>query len=195
MVDQDTPAGEIQAAVARSYEALAAVASRPQLFVSTPYGALNGQLGTLAATGIDALHLDVFKGEVPSAAALAALGNKTLVAGVVDGHNIWRNDLAASADKIAELQKSVAKLAVSTSTSTQHVPHDVDEETQLSAQLRSWLAFADQKAAEVVTLAGLLTDARQAVSSRPSTRPPASSPTAPQPKASAAPRSGPAPPP
>ena len=159
VVDQDTPEQEIQAAVARSYEVLSAAAQRPQLFVSTPYGALNGQLGTLAATHIDALHIDVFKGAVPSAAALAALGNKTLVAGVVDGHNIWRNDLAASADKIAELKKSVAKLAVSTSTSTQHVPHDVEEETQLSEQLRSWLAFADQKAVEVVTLAGLLTDA------------------------------------
>ena len=105
MADQDTPAEAVQAAVARSYEALSAAANRPQLFVSTPYGALNGQLGTLAATGIDALHLDVFKGAVPSAAALAALGSKTLVAGVVDGHNIWRNDLAASAEKIAELKK------------------------------------------------------------------------------------------
>ncbi len=159
VVDQDTSAGEIQAAVARSYEVLSAAPARPQLFVSTPYGALDGQLGTLAATGIDALHLDVFKGGVPSAAALAALGTKTLVAGVVDGHNIWRNDLQASADKIAELKKSVATLAISTSTSTQHVPHDVEEETQLSEQLRSWLAFADQKAVEVVALAGLLTDA------------------------------------
>ncbi|MDQ0849894.1 5-methyltetrahydropteroyltriglutamate--homocysteine methyltransferase [Arthrobacter sp. B3I9] len=166
VVDQDTPASEIQAAVARSYEALAAVADRPQLFVSTPYGALDGQLGTLAAAGIDALHLDVFKGGVPSAAALAALGDKTLVAGVVDGHNIWRNDLAASAEKIAELQKSVGKIAVSTSTSTQHVPHDVEEETQLSEQLRSWLAFADQKAVEVVTLAGLLTDPATGVQTR-----------------------------
>lgn len=159
VVDQDTSAEEIQAAVARSYEVLSAAANRPQLFVSTPYGAMNEQFSTLAASGIDALHIDVFKGAVPAAAELAALGNKTLVAGVVDGHNIWRNDLAASADKIAELKKSVAKLAVSTSTSTQHVPHDVNEEAQLSEQLRSWLAFADQKAVEVVTLAGVLTDA------------------------------------
>ncbi|MDN4646334.1 5-methyltetrahydropteroyltriglutamate--homocysteine S-methyltransferase [Arthrobacter sp. PsM3] len=166
VVDQDIPAGEIQAAVARSYEVLSAAASRPQLFVATPYGALNGQLGTLAATGIDALHLDVFKGEVPSAAALAALGETTLVAGVVDGHNIWRNDLAASAETIAELKKSVATLAVSTSTTTAHVPHDVEEEVQLSAQLRSWLAFADQKTTEVVTLAGLLTDPATGVQSR-----------------------------
>jgi 5-methyltetrahydropteroyltriglutamate--homocysteine methyltransferase len=159
VVDQDTSAADIQAAVARSYEVLSAAAKRPQLFVSTPYGALNEQFGTLAASGIDAVHIDVFKGAVPAAAELAALGNKTLVAGVVDGHNIWRNDLQASADKIAELKKSVAKLAISTSTSTQHVPHDVDEEVQLSQQLRSWLAFADQKAVEVVTLAGVLTDA------------------------------------
>jgi 5-methyltetrahydropteroyltriglutamate--homocysteine methyltransferase len=159
VVDQDTSAADIQAAVARSYEVLSAAAKRPQLFVSTPYGALNEQFSTLAASGIDAVHIDVFKGAVPAAAELAALGNKTLVAGVVDGHNIWRNDLQASADKIAELKKSVAKLAISTSTSTQHVPHDVDEEVQLSEQLRSWLAFADQKAVEVVTLAGVLTDA------------------------------------
>ena len=158
VVDQETPADEIQAAVARAYGELSAPGDRPQLFVSTPYGALDGQLGTLAATGVDALHLDVFKGEVPSAAALAALGDKTLVAGVVDGHNIWRNDLAASAAKIAQLKGAVGKLAISTSTSTAHVPHDAEEEVQLPAQLRSWLAFADQKAAEVVTLAGLLTD-------------------------------------
>ncbi len=166
VADQDTPAEEIQAAVARAYGELSAVAGRPQLFVSTPYGALDGQLGCLAATGIEALHLDVFKGAVPSAAALAALGNKTLVAGVVDGHNIWRNDLAASAAKIAELQQSVAKLAVSTSTTTAHVPHDVEEEVQLPDQLRSWLAFADQKTAEVVTLAGLLTDPATGAPSR-----------------------------
>ncbi len=158
VVDQDTPAGEVQAAVARAYEVLSAAANRPRLFVSTPYGALDRQLGTLAATGIDALHLDVFKGGVPAAAALAALGSTTLVAGVVDGHNIWRNDLAASAAKIAELRRSVATLAVSTSTTTAHVPHDVEEEVQLAPQLRSWLAFADQKTAEVVTLAGLLSD-------------------------------------
>ncbi len=158
VVDQVTPLTEVQAAVAESYEYLSAVPVRPALFVSTPYGALEGLLPTLAATGIDALHLDVFKGEVPAAADLAALSGKTLVAGLVDGHNIWRNDLASSAAKLDKLRKSGLTVAVSTSTSTQHVPHDVREETQLSAGLRSWLAFADQKTTEVVTLSGLLTD-------------------------------------
>ncbi|MGX5717623.1 5-methyltetrahydropteroyltriglutamate--homocysteine S-methyltransferase [Arthrobacter sp. MAHUQ-56] len=158
VVDQDTPAADIEAAVARAYEVLAGAANRPQILVSTPYGSLDAQLGTLAATNIDALHIDVFKGAVPSAAAMAGLGNKTLVAGIVDGHNIWRNDLAASAAKLDALKAAAGKLAVSTSTSTQHVPHDVAEESQLSEQLRSWLAFSDQKAVEVKTLASYLTD-------------------------------------
>src|SRR5699024_12268 len=101
---------------------------------------------------------DAFKGAVPSAAALAALGDKTLVAGVVDGHNIWRNDLAASAAKLDELKAAAGRVTVSTSTSTQHVPHDVTEEGQLSDDLRSWLAFADQKAVEVKALASYLAD-------------------------------------
>ncbi len=156
VADQSIAAEKIRAAVASAYAHLSAVAARPQLFVSTPYGDLGDRLETLAGTGIEALHLDLFKGTVPPAGALAGLGDTTLVAGLVDGHNIWRNDLQTSAEKIAELRRTVPNLAISTSTSTQHVPHDVDEEAQLPAELRSWLAFADQKATEVVTLAGLL---------------------------------------
>lgn len=158
VVDQDIPAEQLDAAVTRAYEVLTAAVERPQILVSTPYGSLDGQLGALAASNIEALHVDVFKGAAPSEAALAALGSKTLVAGVVDGHNIWRNDLAASAAVLDALKGSAARVTVSTSTSTQHVPHDVAEETKLSAQLKSWLAFADQKAVEVKTLASYLAD-------------------------------------
>ncbi len=156
VVDQDTPAAEIAAAVTQAYQVLTSAAARPQILVSSPYGALGDQLDALAASAIDALHLDVFKGAVPSAAALGSLGGKTVVAGVVDGHNIWRNDLAASAAVLDQLRAAGGSLAVSTSTSTQHVPHDVTEESQLSEQLRSWLAFADQKAVEVRALADYL---------------------------------------
>ncbi|QTF71285.1 5-methyltetrahydropteroyltriglutamate--homocysteine S-methyltransferase [Arthrobacter woluwensis] len=158
VVDQDIPAEQLDAAVTRAYEVLTAAVERPQILVSTPYGSLDGQLGALAASNIEALHVDVFKGAAPSEAALAALGSKTLVAGVVDGHNIWRNDLAASAAVLDALKGSAARVTVSTSTSTQHVPHDVAEETKLSEQLKSWLAFADQKAVEVKTLASYLAD-------------------------------------
>ncbi|ALE92267.1 5-methyltetrahydropteroyltriglutamate--homocysteine methyltransferase [Arthrobacter alpinus] len=158
VADQDVPLTEIQAAVARSYEVLTSAAERPAILVSTPFGALSELLPTLAASNIEALHIDAFKGAVPSAQELALLAGKTVVAGVVDGHNIWRNDLAVSAAKLDALKAAGVAVTVSTSTSTQHVPHDVDEETTLSTELRSWLAFADQKVAEVVTLSAHLVD-------------------------------------
>ncbi|WP_028280059.1 5-methyltetrahydropteroyltriglutamate--homocysteine S-methyltransferase [Arthrobacter sp. H5] len=157
VADQALPEAEITAAVQRAYRVLATeAAERPALLVTTQYGSLGSLLPVLAATDIDALHIDAFKGAVPAAADLAGLGNTTLVAGVVDGHNIWKADLAASASTIAALEKAVSTLAVSTSTSLQHVPHNVEDEQQLDAQLRSWLAFADQKVLEVVTLSKLI---------------------------------------
>ncbi|WP_104087534.1 5-methyltetrahydropteroyltriglutamate--homocysteine S-methyltransferase [Arthrobacter sp. GMC3] len=158
VADQDVPLAEIQAAVARSYEVLTAASERPAILVSTPFGALSELLPTLAASNIEALHIDAFKGALPAAEELALLAGKTVVAGVVDGHNIWRNDLAVSAAKLDALKAAGVAVTVSTSTSTQHVPHDVAEETQLSDELRSWLAFADQKVAEVVTLSAHLGD-------------------------------------
>lgn len=158
VTDLDVDAAVVKAAVERSYDVLTAVAQRPAILLSTPFGALNEQLATVAGTGVEAVHLDLFKGAVPAAEELELLAGKQLVAGVVDGHNIWRNDLEASAARLDALTSAGLTVTVSTSTSSQHVPHDVDEETQLDDQLRSWLAFADQKAKEVITLANYLSD-------------------------------------
>lgn len=154
VADQAVPESEVAAAVERAYAVLAAEAqNRPAILVTSQYGSLGSLLPVLAGTAIDALHIDVFKGSVPTASELARLGETTLVAGVVDGHNIWKADLGVAAQKLTLLEGTVKNLAVSTSTSLQHVPLDVEDEQQLDAQLRSWLAFADQKVVEVVTLA------------------------------------------
>lgn len=164
VADGEVPAAELRAAVEQAYQVLGSAQSRPKLLVSTPYGALGELLEPVASLPVEAIHLDLFKGELPAdlTGLAQALAGKTLVAGVVDGHNIWRNDLAASARKLDALKAAGINLAVSTSTSAFHVPHDSAEETQLTEQLRSWLAFADQKAVEVATLAGHLADAEAA---------------------------------
>lgn len=157
VADQAIAGSDVAAAVERAYSVLAAEEQdRPAILVTTQYGSLGSLLPVLAGTGIDALHIDAFKGALPAAGDLAKLGSTALVAGVVDGHNIWKADLGAAAAKLAELEASVPSLAVSTSTSLQHVPHDVEDEQQLDAQLRSWLAFANQKVTEVVTLARVI---------------------------------------
>ncbi|MHA7295275.1 5-methyltetrahydropteroyltriglutamate--homocysteine S-methyltransferase [Arthrobacter sp. HLT1-21] len=156
VVDQTVSVADVARAVDSAYRFITAVTERPAVLVTTQYGSPGPLLPVLVATGLDALHLDLFKGELPAAADLAGLGTTTLVAGVVDGHNIWKTDLAAAAGTLAALSGMTARVSVATSTSLQHVPHDVDDEPQLDPELRSWLAFADQKVAEVVTLSRLV---------------------------------------
>jgi len=83
------------------------------------------------------------------------VGGKIIFAGVVDGRNIWANDLAASLNLVEELQRALGKenVVVSTSCSLLHSAVDLKNETKLDAELKSWLAFAAQKLLEVVALA------------------------------------------
>ncbi|CAK9207051.1 unnamed protein product [Sphagnum troendelagicum] len=83
------------------------------------------------------------------------LSGKTLFAGLVDGRNIWANDLVVSVTVIEELQQALGKenVVVSTSCSLLHSAVDLKDETKLDAELKSWLAFAAQKLLEVVALA------------------------------------------
>ncbi|XP_008789650.2 5-methyltetrahydropteroyltriglutamate--homocysteine methyltransferase 1-like [Phoenix dactylifera] len=80
---------------------------------------------------------------------------KYLFAGVVDGRNIWANDLAASLNTLNDLEAIVGKdkLVVSTSCSLMHTAVDLVNETKLDAEIKSWLAFAAQKVVEVNALA------------------------------------------
>ena len=83
---------------------------------------------------------------------------------MIDGHNIWRADLDKKLQVLEQLETlGAAQVAAGTSTSLFHVPHTVEDEPALDPTLRGWLAFADQKVAEVVTLAEGLTEGREAI--------------------------------
>ncbi|KAG1358666.1 5-methyltetrahydropteroyltriglutamate--homocysteine methyltransferase 2 [Cocos nucifera] len=83
---------------------------------------------------------------------------KYLFAGVVDGRNIWANDLASSLSSLNALEAIVGKdkLVVSTSCSLMHTAVDLVNETKLDGEIKSWLAFAAQKVVEVNALAKAL---------------------------------------
>ena len=141
----------------RVFRALAALEKRPALFAAIGYGDGSRAAASLASTGIEALGLDLCRGSLPEATSVD-LSKVALVAGVVDGRNIWRTDLDAAIARLDDAKAlHPASLAVATSTSLQHVPHDTAlekwDDPVLDANLHAWLAFADQKVAEVVTLA------------------------------------------
>jgi 5-methyltetrahydropteroyltriglutamate--homocysteine methyltransferase len=145
----EVPRDVVLAATKKAYDRLSAVKTRPQIFVAAPYGSLDDALPVLSATGIEAIGLDLVRGTVPESLST----DKVLVGGVVDGHNIWRGDLAAAWEKLDALKAISPNVAVSSSTSLFHTPHDVEDEPALDPRLKSWLAFADQKVAQVATLA------------------------------------------
>lgn len=162
----DEPRARVLEAVDEAYDALGAADERPAILVAAPYGALDDALPALAATPVEAIGLDLVRGDLPGRfdpVTEEALAAKTLVAGVVDGHNIWRGDLTRAFERAEALRAVSGDVAVSTSTSLLHVPHDVDDETALDPSLASWLAFADQKVGQVAVLARGLAEGRDAI--------------------------------
>jgi 5-methyltetrahydropteroyltriglutamate--homocysteine methyltransferase len=157
------PAERLVAAAAHVYDVLGGLTDRPAILVAAPYGDLGAALPALAATNVEAIALDLVRGGLP-AGPVPGLETKTLVGGVIDGHNIWRADLDAALAKLERLETvGAGKVSVGTSTSLFHTPHDVADEPHLDPSLKGWLAFADQKVAEVVTLAEGLTEGREAI--------------------------------
>ena len=158
-------------ALARAYRRLGRLTSRPRLMVATYFGTIGADaLRVLAHTPVEAIGLDFVAGpgNTDVLASVGGLPRKTLVAGVVDGRNVWRTDPRRAKATCATVLGLVDRLVVSTSCSLLHVPIDLDAETSLDPAVRERLAFARQKVAEVVELGRAL---REDVPSGP--RPPA----------------------
>ncbi len=147
----------------RVYGRLGTVADRPAIFVASYFGDLGAALPALARTPIEAIGVDLVYGSASGVALVPELAGKTVVAGVVDGRNIWRTNLESALGTLGTLLGSAGAVAVATSCSTLHVPYSLEPETELDDQLRSWLAFADEKVKEVVVLAQALGGARDVV--------------------------------
>ena len=152
-------------ALGRAYHRLGAVPGRPKLLVTGYYGSLGPALPVLAGSPVEGIGLDLVAGldDLRAAVSLPALRDKTVLAGVVDGRNVWRTDLDAALGRAATLLGTAGRVEVSTSCPLLHVPYDVGVETALAPALRDRLAFAEQKVAEVVLLGRALRAGRAAV--------------------------------
>ncbi|MFY1638143.1 5-methyltetrahydropteroyltriglutamate--homocysteine S-methyltransferase [Solwaraspora sp. WMMB335] len=147
-------------ALRRAYTRLGGVSKRPQIFVATYFGELGDVLPALLDTPIEAIGLDLVAGpgNLNRLAAAGPLRGRTVVAGLVDGHNIWRTDLRTAVATGATVSGLADHVAVSTSCSLLHVPVDLSVETRLDPELHGRLAFARQKVDEVVLLGRALRD-------------------------------------
>ncbi|MEU3276022.1 5-methyltetrahydropteroyltriglutamate--homocysteine S-methyltransferase [Streptomyces antibioticus] len=167
LVQDRTPA-ELNAA-ARAYRDLGALTDRPKLLVASYFDRLGQALPVLAKAPVEGLALDFTERAAANLDALAAVGGlpgKRLVAGVVNGRNVWVNDLSASLTILGTLLGLADRVDVAASCSLLHVPLDSAAERDIDPQILRWLAFARQKTAEVVTLAKGLTRGTDAIAAR-----------------------------
>ncbi|WP_267241849.1 5-methyltetrahydropteroyltriglutamate--homocysteine S-methyltransferase [Streptomyces sp. PR69] len=164
LVQDRTPA-ELNAA-ARAYRDLGGLADRPRLLVASYFDRLGEALPVLAASPVDGLALDFTGAAAANLDGLAAVGGlpgRRLVAGVVDGRNVWLNDHEKSLATLGTLLGLADRVDVSASCSLLHVPLDAAAETDVDPQILRWLAFARQKTREIVTLARGLAEGTGAV--------------------------------
>ncbi|ROO60524.1 methionine synthase (B12-independent) [Micromonospora sp. Llam0] len=143
-----------------AYARLAEVTQRPRIFVATYFGELGDALPALLDTAVEAIGLDLVAGpaSMNRLAAAGPLRGRTIVAGLVDGRNIWRTDLQAAVAVGANVAGLADHVAVATSCSLLHVPVDLAVEGGLDPELSARLAFARQKVDEVVLLGRALRD-------------------------------------
>ena len=139
-------------ALRHAYSTLVAEGA-PKLLVATYFDAVDDIAQDLMTLPVAGLHLDLVRAPEQLPAFTAAYpDDKVLSLGVVDGRNVWRADLAAARTTLEPLALLGDRLWIAPSCSLLHCPIDLQQETGLDAELKSWMAFAVQKLDEVVAL-------------------------------------------
>jgi 5-methyltetrahydropteroyltriglutamate--homocysteine methyltransferase len=166
-IDEPILATELAAgwapAFATAYKALNA--GGVKLLLATYFGTLQDNLGLVAGLPVQGVHLDAINARQEVDALIATLpADRVVSLGVINGRNIWKTDLTAVLDWLEPVARKLGKrLWIAPSCSLLHVPVDLDSEQKLDADVRSWLAYALQKLAELRVLATALDHGRAKV--------------------------------
>jgi 5-methyltetrahydropteroyltriglutamate--homocysteine methyltransferase len=147
----------------RAYHALNG--AQVKLMLATYFSPLEDHLGLAAKLPVAALHIDAVRAGHELQAVLDWLPpHRELSLGIVDGRNIWRTDLDLALQQAGHAaRRREGKLWLAPSCSLLHVPLTLAGDDALDAELRSWLAGAQEKLGELETLRRALVDGEQAV--------------------------------
>lgn len=139
-----------------AYKALHDAAPKLKLLLATYFEGLRDNMELAFSLPVQGVHIDLRRAPDQLDAALTKIpADKILSLGVVDGRNIWKNDLSASLELVEKAAKKLgpARVFVAGSSSLLHTPIDLALETALDPQIKSWMAYATQKLDELATLA------------------------------------------
>jgi 5-methyltetrahydropteroyltriglutamate--homocysteine methyltransferase len=152
-------------ALERAYRRLTESGDRPAIAISTFFGPVGEAMPVLGGLPVEGVGLDFCLGRENHDLLrdVGGLPDKVLFAGVVDGRNVWANDLEATLAQLDRLGELAGETVVSTSCSLLHVPLTLSAEESLDPDVRPWLSFAHEKLEELAVLGRATGEGRSSV--------------------------------
>ncbi len=155
------PSAKVLSLIKPTYDKLCAVSSNIKIAVVTYFEHSNEATKVLVHTPIWALGLDFLYGdENLNSLELIAKSGKKVIAGAVDGRNIWRCDIAKTTELLENISKVIKKedILVSSSCSLLHTPFTLKYEDKMDAEIKEWLSFAIEKLDEISLISKIFFD-------------------------------------
>ncbi|HXA33631.1 MAG TPA: 5-methyltetrahydropteroyltriglutamate--homocysteine S-methyltransferase, partial [Acidimicrobiales bacterium] len=152
-------------ALERAYRRLTERGDRPAIAISTFFGPVGEAMPVVRDLPVEGVGLDFCLGRenLDLLRDVGGLPDKVLFAGVVDGRNVWANDLEATLAELDRLEELARETVVSTSCSLLHVPLALSAEESLDPDVAPWLSFAHEKLEELAVLARASGEGRPSV--------------------------------
>lgn len=129
-----------------------------KILLSTYFGGLGDNLLLTTSLPVAGLHIDACTAPEQLDTVNEKLDpKKVLSVGLVDGRNIWKNDITASVEKVSPIaQQRGDNLWIGTSCSLLHTPISLQRETRLDKEIKPWFSFATEKLSEISLITSLL---------------------------------------
>ncbi|PHS30748.1 MAG: 5-methyltetrahydropteroyltriglutamate--homocysteine S-methyltransferase [Sulfurovum sp.] len=150
-----------------AYDKLSSVSDNIKIIVATYFEHSNEATKVLVNIPIWGLALDFLYGkENLESLTLISNSDKQLIAGVVDGRNIWKNDISKTEALLEKITQKIQReqIIVSSSCSLLHVPFTLKYEEKMSNEIKNWLSYAVEKLAEITLVSHIFTKGTEVLS-------------------------------
>ena len=135
-----------------AYAEIAKACKGIKLLVATYFDGLFDNTQLAVNLPVAALHIDLVRAPEQLNEVLALIPEHlSLSLGVIDGRNVWKNDYMKPSIQINSAVAAIGeeRVMIAPSCSLLHAPFDLDQETEIQAEIKNWMAFAKQKLQEV----------------------------------------------
>lgn len=127
------------------------------IILTTYFETLGDNADMVFTLPVSGVHIDLVRGgrQLGNCIKKAKSTGKIISAGIVDGRNIWRNNIRSSVSTVKTIVDALGEenVIVASSCSLLHSPIDLDFEQKLDPEIKGWLSFAKQKLSEVKAIA------------------------------------------